>query len=349
MQVFPNQSDDSPMGKLLCDLKPGKAALYSTVRGTVVQVCLDGAWVDVGGKTESLLSREETDLYGIKIGDTRSFFVVGHPDENGQVAISLSWDTVSNAAVNNTTLQARITGLAKSKEKDRIPGVTAEINGLSAFIPSSKLPVRGPAIKRLINTIVSVKVLSADVAKRRIVLSQLDAEAEEKAQYLSTLAPGDTVTGTVTNVTDFGVFLALGKGLSGLLHRSEITGNRFVTPQRLSRLMPAGRQFAVRIKSINQDQMQVSLALVEAPQAKFLAQLAPGMIMRGLVDRVTSFGAFIELDGCIDGLLHNSGLGAINKTAEELLSLGQEVEVVVLHVNQESLKVSLALASSRQI
>jgi len=341
------EDQSSLMASLLAEFNPQLPRRNAKVSGTVVMLTNEGAWVNIGQKTDSLVDSDEVAKFGLKVGDTRSFFVVSEASEDGQVYLSLSWGTVFAAQETNATVSARVTGLARAKDSDHIPGVQAEIDGLRAFIPASKLELRGPALQRLINTTIPVKVLTADIAARKIVLSQKDAADELRKAQLAQLTPGFELVGTVTNVTDFGVFANIGNGLSGLLHKSDITSNRSVSKQKLTELMPLGTQVELVVKTVDTEKGQVSLKLKEMPQTKFLKTLQSGMVLTGTVARIASFGAFVELGGCVDGLIYNAAAGK-DKTAQQTLAVGQTVEVVVLNVNAETGKVSLSLQQPPQ-
>ena len=345
MQTVSTDTNNSLMASLLAEFEPQLPKRNSKVTGTVVMITREGAWVSIGQKADSLVSTEEAEKFGLKVGDKRSFYVVSQASEDGEAYLSLSWGTVRDAQDANTTVQARITGVAKSKDSEHIPGLQAELDGLRAFIPASKLEVRGPALERLVGSTISVKVLTADIATRKIVLSQKDAAEELRKAELARLVPGQEVTGTVSNVTDFGVFAAIGNGLSGLVHKSDITSNRSVTRQKLLELMPVGQEVALVVKGVDTEKGQVSLKLKEMPQTTLLKTLKPGMVLTGTVARIASFGAFVELGSCVDGLIYNGGNG---KAQAQQLAVGQTVEVSVLNVNVETGKVSLSLQQPSQ-
>lgn len=347
MQSVPTQVPVDLMAGLLANFNPIKLERNSLVKGQVVLVTKEGAWVSFGLKAESLVDRDEAERFALKVGDSRTFFVASDPDENGQAILSLaraeSWDSIRRYLDNNLTVEARIKGVARFKEGNQIAGVKAEVDGLHAFIPASQLVVRGSAIEGLSGTTVPVKVLKADFEKHRIILSQRKALEEQRSARLAEIQVGQNVVGTVTNVTDFGVFVDIGNGVSGLVHRSQITGGPTATREDLAKLMPAGREFDLAVIGVDLDKGQLSLSLKKARQAGVFSTIQKGKVLSGRVARITSFGAFVELEGCVDGLLHNSALGARGTTAQAVLTIGQTIEVVVLNVNAETEKVSLGL------
>ncbi len=347
MQNVFNQNQDSQMAALLEGFMPINLKPRSVVSGEVIAITPEGAWVDLGQKADSLVSPDEVERYGLTVGDRRNFLVVSAPDENGSVDLSVglarAWDNVQLAFNGNTTISARIKGLAQARGSEHVAGLRAEVDGLRAFIPSSQVERRGAYLRDLVGKTISVKVQAVDFAKGEIVLSQKKAAEETRAAALAELASGQSVVGTVTNVTDFGVFVTIPGGLSGLVHKSEITLDRSAGKQQLAELMPEGKQFELSVLSVDTETARVSLSLIGIKRQKLLSTLSKGQVLTGRVARMVSFGAFIELDGCLDGLLHNHNLGGKGKSAADLLTIGQSVEVCVLNVNPESSKVLLGL------
>jgi ribosomal protein S1 len=331
------------MGQLLGEFRPGRPLRNSMVFGEVVMTTEKYAWVNIGQKVESLVDIEEAIRFNLKVGDRREFYILGEPDEDGYAMLSVAWESVLIAQKTNATIEARIKDVAKEKGSDHIPGLKAEINGLPAFIPSSKLEVRGPAVRRLIGTVVPVKVLTTNLDSRKIVLSQKDAAEELRAARFAALAHGQTVNGTVTNVTDFGVFAAIGDGVSGLIRKQEISNNRSITKDQLQKLFPIGKELELFVTDVDTEKQKVSFRPTEQPQVKLLSELQAGMMLSGRVARIKSFGAFIELENSLEGLVFNSELGVPDKTAEQVLTVDQIVQVVIRTVNCETEKVSLAL------
>jgi small subunit ribosomal protein S1 len=338
-----NQNQANLFGSLLGNFTPQSPELNTPVTGTVVMVTREGAWIDIGQKTESLIPHDQANRFGLKAGEKRDFYVLSESSEDGQVRLSLGWGSALEAHESKGTVEALVTGLAKSKDSDHIPGVNALIHDVKAFIPASKLEVRGPALKRLVNTTVSVKVITADIQSRKLVLSQKDAVEEMRKDALAKLKPEQTVSGVVTNVTDFGVFAAIGNGLSGLIHKSELTSNRSAGKDKLTELLPLGTELELVVNSIDPENGKIWFRPRVSPQAALFAKLQTGMVLSGTVARLAAFGAFVELEGSVDGLLPNRGLGVPGATAQELLKIGQKVEVVVQNVNAETQKVALML------
>lgn len=348
MKQFPNQDPSSLMGQLLGDYKPNRPQRGAMVFGEVVMITDKYAWVNIGQKVESLVDIDEAVRFNLKVGDRREFYILAEPDEDGYAMLSAAWESVLIAQRTNTTVEARIKDVAREKGSDHIPGLKAEINGLPAFIPSSKLEVRGPAVRRLVGTVVPVKVLTTSLDSRKIVLSQKDAAEELRTMRFTALACGQTVSGTVTNVTDFGVFAAIGDGVSGLIRKQEISSNRSISKDQLLKLFPIGKELELYVTDVDPIKQKVSFKPAEQPQAKLLSALTEGMVLSGRVARIKSFGAFIELENSLEGLVFNSELGVPNATAEALLQVDQVVEVVIRSVNCETEKVSLGLKHPSQ-
>lgn len=335
------------MASLLEGFMPVTLHRRSVLKGEVVIITPEGAWVDLGQKADSLVSLEEVERYGLKVGDRRNFLVVNGPDENGQADLSVglaqAWDDVERALNGNITISARIKGIARPRNSEHVAGLRADVGGLPAFIPSSQVERRGTFVQDLVGKTIPVKVATVDFKKGEIVLSQKKAAEETRAAALAELKEGQTITGTVSNVTEFGVFVTMAGGLSGLVHKSEITLNRSAGKQQLLELTPVGKQFELSVLSVDTEKAQISLSLMRIKQSQLLSTLQKGQVLTGRVARTVTFGAFVELDGCLEGLLHNAGLGVRGKTAADLLTAGQSVEVCVLNVNPEAGKVSLGL------
>ncbi len=317
------------------------------VTGTVVAITGQRACVDIGLKSESEVALAELVCAGVKVGQQASFLVLGNPNEDGEVPLSLGWAVVLDALDNHSIVSATITGLAGAKG-NYMPGVHALVAGVSGFIPASKLELPRRELQNMIDnsTPIDVVVLKAELGRHNLVLSQKDAAQEKRRLFLESLQPGQKVNGTVTNITTFGVFAHIGSGVSGLVHRSEVTSNRTATQEELSELMPVGTTAEFEVKTVNLEKSQVSLKLTEAPQVRFLKALKPGMVIKSRVARIAAFGAFIPLGAGIDGLLHNSALGQAGATAQQLLSIGEAIEVTVNSVDVNAQRVSLSLKAS---
>jgi 4-hydroxy-3-methylbut-2-enyl diphosphate reductase len=323
---------------------PKRGAIVS---GEVVGITKEGAWVNLGTKADSLLPADELADASLEVGQRADFFVVSEPNEDGQAMLSLkaarSWSELSNLLETNATETVTITKVIRSKANDHIAGAIASIRGQRGFIPASQLSGRRDTLDKAVGTSVPVKVITVDPVERKLILSQRKAEAEMRDSFFATVQKGDIVSGRVVNIVDFGAFVDLGCGVTGLVHRSEI-GNR--SSAKPSELLTVGQELELLVLNVNPETKKVDLSLKQVAQARVLSTLSKGQVVEGKVARFMEYGAFIDLGG-IDGLLHNSELPGDSPrsrpSAKDVLSIGQTLKLVVIELNVESKKVGLSL------
>lgn len=349
-------------------LQDAEARLEKTVQrgqvitGTVVLITNDGVMVDIGARTEAIipfnqlteepLSEEELKNL-LKPGDSVTAYVVRADLENGQVVLSKkraeadqSWVKVQDLFDRGEPVMVEV----KEKVKG---GLVATIEGIRAFLPASQVDLkRTPELDEYVGQSFLVKIIELNRKKGRIILSRRTVlETEQKAarsQVLSSLKEGDIVEGQVVEVTEFGVFVALG-GVDGLVHRSEITWGRFNHPKDV---VHKGQTVKAKVLSVDTERERVNLsmkALTEDPWLTVSEKHPIGSKLNGKVVGLTQFGAFVEVEPGLEGLIHISELSWTKrpKHPSEILKEGQEVEAQVLRIDPAERRLSLGLKQTQ--
>ena len=308
-------------------LQDAEARLEKTVQrgqvvtGTVVLITNDGVMVDIGARTEAIIPfnqlteeplGEEALKSLLKPGDTVSAYVVRADLENGQVVLSKkraesdqSWVRVQALFDKSEPVMVQV----KEKVKG---GLVATVEGIRAFLPASQVDLkRTPELDGYVGQSFLVKVIELNRKKGRVILSRRTVlETEQKTarhQVLSALKEGDVVEGQVVEVTEFGVFVALG-GVDGLVHRSEITWGRFNHPKDV---LHKGQTVRARVLSVDHERERVNLsikALNPDPWLTVSEKYPIGSRLNGRVVGLTQFGAFVEVEPGLEGLIHISEL-----------------------------------------
>lgn len=323
------------------------------VEGTVVEVSPSEAVVNIGFKFDGYLAAREysnerdVDLTTkLNVGDKVEVKVVKIDNKEGTVTVSMrqaaaekASKIVEDAFNNHTPLTAKVTQIMKG-------GICADVDGTRVFIPASLISDTFERdLTKYQDQEITFLVTEFNPRRRRIIgdRKQLVAaeHAKAKEDLLANLTPGDVIEGTVRNVTDFGAFIDLGSA-DGLLHVSEMGWGRTGNPKKLFK---AGEKVRVFVKEINGDRIALSRKFPdEDPWIGADEKYGIGMRVTGKVARMADFGAFIELEPGIDGLLHVSQISRqhIDKPSD-VLKTGQEVEVLVTGFDPEAHKISLSM------
>ena len=322
------------------------------VTGSVVEVQSDYVLVDINYKSEGLIPINEFRVIDgvrqVKAGDKVEVLIDRIENENGMIALSKdkadmlrAWSDISKAAENEEVIE----GLVVAKVKG---GLSVDI-GVKAFLPGSQIdlrPVRNMDV--YLGKKYKFKVIKFNKKRGNIVLSRRALLEEErdsmKAQTADTMKEGATVTGLVKNVTDYGAFIDLG-GLDGLLHITDMSWGRVKHP---SELINVGDEIQVKILKYDTEKERVSLGLkqlTEDPWAQMKQAYTIGAKVKGKVVSVAEYGAFVELGDGVEGLIHVSEMSWTKrvKHANQILQVGQEVEVQVLEVDSENRRISLGM------
>ena len=326
----------------------------TVVNGTIIAIEAGQAIIDIGYKMEGRVDvREFTTAANkdeeLKIGDQVEVYLERVENARGEAVVSRekarreeAWDKLEKAA----KTEERVDGIIFGKVKG---GFTVDLDGAIAFLPGSQVDVR--PIKDtmpLMNVPQPFQVLKMDRKRGNIVVSRRavleESRAEQRAELVGNLAEGNTVDGIVKNITDYGAFVDLG-GLDGLLHVTDIAWKRINHP---SEVLSLGDSIKVQIIKVNKETNRISLGmkqLEDDPWANVEARFPIGSNQKGIVTNITDYGAFVELDAGVEGLVHVSEMSWTKKNVHpgKILSTSQEVEVMVLELDKEKRRVSLGL------
>ena len=303
------------------------------VEGTVIRKENEGYLVSVkGAKMEAYLPNKElsSEAEELEVGDIREFYVL--KEENNEDCMQLSlkriayaqaWAQLNDAKIQGDTILAKVVSTVKG-------GVLVDIADLKGFIPSSQLRT-GTPFEGLVDTKIEVKVLEADPKKNKLILSQRQAVAEQRDQVvdnvLATLEEGQIVSGNVVRITDFGAFVDI-NGIDGLLPISEISWQRIKHP---SDVLTLGDTIEVKIIKIDNELKRISLSLKrmgENPWQQIEGQFEEGQVVKGTVNKVTTFGAFINIFPGVEALLPVSEMSEENVNPFNLFKVGDSVDVL---------------------
>jgi small subunit ribosomal protein S1 len=323
------------------------------VTGTVIKLNKDSVVVDIGYKSEGLIPMHEFASAGgapaVQVGDTVDVLVESKENDDGLVSLSKEkadklkvWDEISAACERDELIEGTITARVKGGLSVTIRG------GVKAFLPGSQVdlrPIRN--LDKLIGQTYQFKVIKFNKKRGNIVLSRrvlLEKERDElKARTLQNLEEGMVVTGVIKNITEYGAFVDLG-GIDGLLHITDMSWGRVNHP---SEVFNVGDEVTVKVLKYNPETERVSLGLkqtMEDPWNHASESYPQGKRVRGKVVSITDYGAFVEMEQGIEGLIHVSEMSWKKpKHPSKVLEIGQEVECQVLDVDVANKRISLGL------
>jgi len=334
----------------LLDDKPIKE--HSVIRGTVIALETDHVIVDVSYKSEGVIdAREFKDPdgnLGVKIGDEIDVYLDRLEDDDGRLVLSKeradmmkAWDEISKAVEADEVVEGTIIARVKG-------GLAVDI-GVRAFLPGSQVDLRPVKnLDKLIGSRASFKIIKFNKKRGNIVLSRrvlLEQEREERRkETLEKIQVGSVIDGTVKNITDYGAFIDLG-GIDGLLHITDMSWGRINHP---SELFHVGDEIQVRILKFDPDNQRVSLGykqIREDPWGTAPEKYPIGAVVNGKVVSLPDYGAFVELEDGIEGLVHISEMtwNKRIKHPSKLLNIGDEVEAVVLDLDLDNKRISLGM------
>lgn len=322
------------------------------IRGRIVQTSDDYVMVDIGYKSEGQIPiREFQDENGdinVAVGDEVDVLLEYHDDEEGTIALSKEkaakikvWDDISRIYNDDGIIEGKVTSKVKG-------GLAVDI-GIQAFLPGSQVdlrPVRN--LDSLIGHNFPFKILKYNKKRRNVVLSRrviLEQERESmKSETLAGLEDGKVVEGVVKNITDYGVFVDLG-GIDGLLHITDMSWGRVGHP---SEMCQVGDEIKVKVLHFDRENERVSLGLkqmVPDPWTNAEEKYAPDTHVKGRVVSLTDYGAFVEIEEGIEGLIHVSEMSWTKKVRHpsKIVNVGDEVEAVVLSIDPQNKRISLGL------
>ncbi|MBP2016873.1 4-hydroxy-3-methylbut-2-enyl diphosphate reductase [Symbiobacterium terraclitae] len=336
--------------------KPGEM-----VTGQVVRVSEDSIMVDVGYKSEGIIPLNElshrplrsAEEAGLKVGDEVQVVVLS-VDAKGEGGLRISkrraderlaWAEIERKFESGEVIEAEVTEAVKG-------GLVVDL-GLRAFLPASQVD-RGfvADLSKFVGQKIRAKIIELDPHKGRVILSRkqvIEAEREARRKaFWESVEEGAVLEGTVKSLTDFGAFIDLG-GVDGLLHISEMSYGRIKHP---SQVLKEGEQIKVKVLRLDREKGKVSLGLKQVlpdPWESVAERYPEGSIVEGTVARLATFGAFVELEPGVDGLIHISQLAdrRINNPGE-VVSIGQQVKVKVVGVDAENRRISLSLRAAEE-
>ena len=325
----------------------------SVVTGTVIRLTDEFAIVDVGLKSEGRVALKEFGIPGmdheVKPGDVIELYVERYEDRDGAIVLSRekarreeAWTNLERAFEGSQRVQGTIYGRVKG-------GFTVDLGGAMAFLPGSQVDIRpvrdvGP----LMGSPQPFQILKMDRARGNIVVSRRavleETRAEQRSELIQGLKEGMILDGVVKNITDYGAFVDLG-GVDGLLHVTDIAWKRINHP---SEALQIGQQVRVQVIRFNSDTQRISLGMkqLEAdPWEGVAVKYPPGARYSGRVTNITDYGAFVELEPGVEGLVHVSEMSWTKKNVHpgKIVATSQEVDVMVLDVDSSKRRISLGL------
>jgi small subunit ribosomal protein S1 len=324
------------------------------VKGVVIKIDRDEVMVDVGYKSEGYIPLSEfgTNQDGtpkVKVGDVVDVYLLRKEDQDGLVVLSkeiadqkIVWDRIAEAYESGEVIQGKITKRIKG-------GLKVEIDNVKAFLPASQVELRPVQnFDRYIGKSLDMKVIKLSKRRRNIVLSRrviLEEEREAKRQStLSTLEVGQVREGVVKNITQFGAFIDLG-GVDGLLHKSDMSWGRVNHP---SEVVAVGDKIEVMVLSVDAEASKISLGMKQKSQDPWLSvetKYPIDSVISGKVVSIVDYGAFIELEPGVEGLIHVSEMSWTRRVPHpsKMLKKGDVIQVKVLDVDPSKQKISLGL------
>jgi small subunit ribosomal protein S1 len=335
------------MEELLAGSNLDKLEEGSILKGTIVEIRPTEVVVDIGGKSEGVVHASEfVDMSELQVGSDLEVFLEKLEDKEGNPVISYdkaeqkkNWEKI----VENCEEGSIIPGRVRSKVKG---GLIVSI-GVDSFMPASQIDVQPPKnLDQYVGQTYDFKVIKINLDRKNIVVSRRELIEEQRIEkrrsLLESVKPGDTCRGQVKNITDYGAFVDL-DGLDGLLHITDMSWGRIQHP---SEMVKQGEEIEVMIIEIDRDRERVSLGLkqlVSNPWDKIEEKYPIGSTIMGKVVNLVPYGAFIEIEEGVEGLVHVTELSWTKRISKpsEVLSVGDELQAVVLGIQKEDQKISL--------
>ena len=345
------KTDLDEFERLLDESFATKLNVADVVKGVIVKKENDGYLVYVGAKSEGFLPNREIPSSQnaenpLSIGDQKEFYVLREDenDESGvllslkKVACAQAWQSLQNAKISGETVVAKVVSLVKG-------GVIVEVQDLRGFIPASQLRT-GMPFDGLINQEIEVKVLEADAKRNKLILSQRQALAEQREQLvddvISNLEIDQIVEGEVVRIADFGAFIDI-NGVDGLLPISEISWQRIKHP---SDILTLGQKIEVKILKIDEQLKRISLSLKrigDNPWEEIEDKFKEGEVITGTVNKVTSFGAFINIFPGVEALLPVAEMEDANANPFDIYKAGDEIKVLIKKFTPQEHRIALSV------
>ena len=323
------------------------------VEGTVVRVDPDEVLVDIGAKSEGIISNREISgrneaAITLNPGDVIKVYVLQPEDDEGRVILSLRkaraesiWQAVAEKESEGEILDAEV------REQNK-GGLIVNIMGLRGFLPSSQVARQFSGnLMELVGTKIPVKILEVNRKRNRLIVSQRAAQDEDRArqreELFEKLKVGDLIVGKVSGLTSYGAFVNLG-GADGLIHISELSWDRI---NNVSDMLSVGDEVRVKVIKLDPELSRISLSLRQLsddPWDTIEDRFPPGKVVDGEVTKTKKYGAFLQIADGVEGLLHISELSwdHVERT-EDILKIGEQVKVMVLSADRARRRISLSL------
>ncbi len=343
-------SGDFSMEELLNNQTKNDFQEGSIVHGSIVEKRQDGALVDIGYKAEGFIpSVEFRNWEDVKVGDEVDVFLEEIENESNMPGLSLqkanfikSWNRITSEYGEGSVIR----GLMKHRVKG---GIIIDLCGVEAFLPGSQIDI-GPVknMDDFLGKEYDFKILKINQDRRNIVVSRRElleeSRKDRRAQLLKEMEIGQIRKGVVKNITDFGAFIDLG-GVDGLLHITDMSWGRIAHP---SEMLEIGQDVEVMILDIDYEKERVSLGLKQKsrnPWDDVENKYAVGSTVKGRIVNIMPYGAFVEIEEGVEGLIHVSEMSWTKRVtkAGDVVSVGEEVEAVVLDIDKDGKKISLGL------
>lgn len=332
-------------------------------KGTIASISQNQILISIGAKSEGVvagkeleqLTQEERDA--LSVGQELDVFVIIPEDANGNVVLSLkrafeqiAWENVEKMITDETVLDTKIIGFNKG-------GLIAAVGNLRGFIPSSQISAVRRAqstgdkpeqrYQKMVGQPISVRIVEVDRERRRLILSERAASTESRSELkervISELQEGQTYTGRVTSLADFGAFVNI-NGADGLVHLSEISWDHVTHPKEV---LEVGQEVNVKVINIDRDKKRIGLsirALQDDPWKNRMAKFSVGQLVEGAITRLTKFGAFARLEGDIEGLIHISELSENRvEHPKEVLHEGDVKTLRIIRIDTDQHRIGLSL------
>ncbi len=328
------------------------------VNGRVIRIDDDTVIVDVGLKSEGRIALREFNKPGqdseLRINDTVEVFVERMEDREGYTQLSREkarreevWVDLEKAC----DKKERVTGVIFARVKG---GFTVDLGGAVAFLPGSQVDIRPVRdVSPLMGTPQPFMILKMDRLRGNIVVSRRavleESREEARSELMGQIREGQIVTGVVKNITDYGAFIDLG-GIDGLLHVTDISWKRVNHP---SEMLSVGQSIQVQIIRYNEENQRISLGMKQLesdPWGEVAARFTPGQRLKGKITNITDYGAFVEIEPGVEGLVHVSEMSWTKKNVHpnKIVNPGDEVDVQVLDIDMDKRRISLGIKQTQE-
>lgn len=343
-------SGEMSMADLLEEYESDSIENGAIVKGTVVDIKTDEILIDVGYKSEGVIPRSETfEGEEYNIGDEVEVMVIKREDKNGNVVLSRRrvtekkiWDVVFNAKTNNDSVEGKVVSKVKG-------GLNVDLGGLIGFVPGSQIDIKKESnFEKFIGQTLKFVIVEANRRRKNIILSRrrlLEEKRDGAIEELVTIGgEGSMVSGTVRRITDFGAFVDVG-GVDGLLHITDLSWGHV---KKVTDVVNVGDEVEVMVLSIDREKGKVSLGLKQKSQDPWLTageKYQVGSEVEGTVRNIVNYGAFVEIEPGLEGLVHHSDMSWTRRgvNPKDLVDSGEKVKVRVLELDVENKKISLGM------